>query len=337
MAKSVIQSTILTGNGGISVAPGARIEIRNPAGLLVPLWLDRDGAQPATNPFTADVEGFFRVYADAGRVNITASQGDKSQEWRDVVLSGTAATHDVTTSATDATAGRLMKVGDGGWMGSASSDTMPELLTVSADNKSQVMRNSQATPQGLPPFCTGIHFSAQNTWGRLRTNNASANIGRAWVQGGNSGDGIIWTHELYHTGNTTIDSNGFLKNASPIAQLYNDEITKTEHLEIAGATLEKVDTGHYVLRNVPLLSRDGWYIETPKDRNGNIYFYLDYEEDEAEGALTIRTYVPDYSGGRAQAGEPVDILEGRFVSLRFAENPALYPEPEEEPELEGKE
>ena len=86
MAKNVLQSTILSANGGVSVAPGAQIEVRNPSGLLVPLWLDRDGTQPTSNPFTTDSSGFFRVYLDAGRYHITASKDGQSQEWRDVLL-----------------------------------------------------------------------------------------------------------------------------------------------------------------------------------------------------------------------------------------------------------
>ena len=142
--------------------------------------------------------------------------------------------------------------------------------------------------------------------------------------------------------NTTVDSNGFIKKASPIVELTADGFKNTDHLEIKGVRFERLGLGHYVLHDVPLLSRDGWYIETPKDRNNNIYFTLDYEEDEQSKTLTIRTYEPDYSSGRATNGEPMDILEGRFVSLRFAEDPSLYPvyepdpepAPEPEPDLE---
>lgn len=144
--------------------------------------------------------------------------------------------------------------------------------------------------------------------------------------------------ELWHDRNTTVDSNGFIKRASPIVELAADGFKKTYHLEIKGVRFERLGVGHYVLHGVPLLSRDGWYIETPKDRNNNIYFTLDYEEDAQSKTLEIRTYEPDFSTGRATNGEPVDILEGRFVSLRFAENPDLYPvyvpdpEPVQEPE-----
>lgn len=147
---------------------------------------------------------------------------------------------------------------------------------------------------------------------------------------------------LWHDRNTTVDSNGFIKKASPIVELAADGVKKTDHLEIKGVRFERLGVGHYVLHGVPLLSRDGWYIETPKDRNNNIYFTLDYEEDAQSKTLEIRTYEPDFSTGRATNGKPVDILEGRFVSLRFAENPDLYPVyvpdpepvPEPEPDIE---
>ncbi|MGG4774819.1 hypothetical protein ACLO87_09320 [Paenalcaligenes sp. Me52] len=144
---------------------------------------------------------------------------------------------------------------------------------------------------------------------------------------GNETEAWRWS-VLMTSENTTVDSNGFLKRASPIVKLYNARIEKTEHLEINDAEFIRIDVGHYEIRNVPLLSRDGWYIETPKDRNNNIYFTVDYEENIEEKTLTIRTYEPDYSLGRVTNGVPVDILDGRFISLRFSEDPSLYPDPE---------
>ena len=72
------------------------------------------------------------------------------------------------------------------------------------------------------------------------------------------------------------------------------------------------------------MSRDGWYIETPKDRNNNVYFTLDYEEKD--GDVIIRTYEPDYSKGAVKNGKPIDIIEGRYVSLRFKEDEVAYPD-----------
>lgn len=124
---------------------------------------------------------------------------------------------------------------------------------------------------------------------------------------------------LRHTGNTTVDGNGFIKVASPIVSLYRDRAESNGYAELEEMQFERIATGHYRLTGVPELSRDGWYIETPKDRNGNVYFTIDYTE--SEGQLDIRTYTPDYSTGRAENGAPVDIIDGRFVSLRFAASP----------------
>lgn len=187
------------------------------------------------------------------------------------------------------------------------------------------------------------YSEALNAGLRLSTNPYSDDF---FLQGGVSGKKEYrQACKLWHDKNTTVDSNGFIKRASPIIKLAQDGIELTTHLEIERTAFERAGVGHYVLRNVPLLSRDGWYIETPKDRNNNIYFTLDYEEDEQSKTLTIRTYDPDYSTGRATNGEPMDILEGRFVSLRFAEDPGLYPVyvpdpepvPEPEPDIEPEE
>jgi len=132
----------------------------------------------------------------------------------------------------------------------------------------------------------------------------------------------VWK-ETIHTGNTTVDSNGFIKQASPIINLFDDQLTGNA---ADGVTLTKGGTGVYTLNGVEPLAESGWYIETPKDRNGNIYFTLDYEQDLTARTLTIRTYEPDYSTGPATNGTPVDINPGRFVALRFNEKP-------EEPEL----
>lgn len=112
MAKNVLQSTILSGAGAVAIAPGAQIEVRSPSGLLVPLWRDRDGTQPTTNPTTADSDGFFRVYLNSGRYHITARSGAESREWRDVLL-GSAAGYDVDDMLAALAAGIYTSVADG--------------------------------------------------------------------------------------------------------------------------------------------------------------------------------------------------------------------------------
>src|SRR5690606_6564085 len=112
MAKNVLQSTILSGAGTVVITPGAQIEVRNPGGLLVPLWLDRDGTQPTPNPTTADSDGFFRVYLNSGRYHITVRSGSESHEWRDVLL-GSAAGYDVDDMLAALAAGISTNLADG--------------------------------------------------------------------------------------------------------------------------------------------------------------------------------------------------------------------------------
>lgn len=112
MAKNVLQSTILSGAGAVAIAPGAQIEVRSPSGLLVPLWLDRDGTQRTTNPCYADADGFFRVYLNSGRYHITARSGAESREWRDVLL-GSAAGYDVDDMLAALAAGIYTSVAEG--------------------------------------------------------------------------------------------------------------------------------------------------------------------------------------------------------------------------------
>lgn len=181
------------------------------------------------------------------------------------------------------------------------------------------------------PNAYGLGYTLRNAgnWGTSRwtMHFAFSTGGDAAIRARiNNNSWVTW--RIWTSANTTVDSNGFVKRASPIIKLYNDTIAITDDLEIKDAEFVRAGVGHYVIRNVPLLSRDGWYIETPKDRNNNIYFTVDYEENIEEKTLTIRTYEPDYSSGRATNGVPVDILDGRFISLRFSEDPSLYPKPE---------
>ena len=145
MTLAVLQASVLQTNGALSVAAGAQITVRTPAGAPATLYTDRAGTTPTgANPIFADSKGFFRVYAAPGRYDVTVTTSSGTQVYKDIALFadgsviGTAATADLTTSATDTTAGRVLKVGDGGWLGvpiSVSPDTVrPYSLLVSGSN-----------------------------------------------------------------------------------------------------------------------------------------------------------------------------------------------------------
>lgn len=95
---------------------------------------------------------------------------------------------------------------------------------------------------------------------------------------------------ILNSGNTTKDSNGFLKTASPVVQLFNDRI---EHSGFNDAPIfEKISVGVYKISNTSGLAKGvesgDWYIELPKDRYGDPYFNCEYER--TDDGVIIRIY-----------------------------------------------
>ena len=113
MALPIFQRNVVTDEG--DVISGAQVEVRLESnGALATLYSDRAGTVALSNPFYADSSGLAVFYANPDEYKITATGSSGSVTWRYVILEGTAALSDVTTSATDTTAGRLLKVGDFG-------------------------------------------------------------------------------------------------------------------------------------------------------------------------------------------------------------------------------
>ena len=86
MTLAVLQASVLQTNGALSVAAGAQITVRTPAGALATLYEDRVGTTPAGNPVTADSKGFFRVYVAPGRYDVTVTTSSGTQVYKDIAL-----------------------------------------------------------------------------------------------------------------------------------------------------------------------------------------------------------------------------------------------------------
>ena len=113
MALPIFQRTVVKDNGDI--IPNAQVEVRLESdNSLATLYSDRAGTVSLSNPFNADSAGLALFYANPDEYKITATGNGSTVTWRYVVLEGTAALSDVTTSPTDTTADRLLKVGDFG-------------------------------------------------------------------------------------------------------------------------------------------------------------------------------------------------------------------------------
>ncbi|EMC9361759.1 hypothetical protein VRP43_003789, partial [Proteus mirabilis] len=86
--------------------------------------------------------------------------------------------------------------------------------------------------------------------------------------------------EFYTTGNTTKDSNGNLKVASPIVKVFADHIETNDESE--GVEMEHLGVGHYLIKGVVGFNADGaWGINNgfviPQDHNGKNMVLIDYE------------------------------------------------------------
>lgn len=138
---------------------------------------------------------------------------------------------------------------------------------------------------------------------------------------------------LKTSANTQVDSNGFLKAASPVVDLYADHIELNNEAQQQAITFERIDTGNYLIRNSSGFAQEGWYIEVPKDARGNVLVSVEYTTLE-NGDLSIKTYKKTFDFETASIvsdlDHPLDIPEGRFISLRLQE----LPQPEIEEDLE---
>ncbi|WP_445446690.1 phage tail fiber protein [Citrobacter freundii] len=151
------------------------------------------------------------------------------------------------------------------------------------------------------------------------------------------GSPLIRKH--YNNGNTTIDSNGNLKPASPVIKLKGDGTAEFNE-EAEGVMTERIDTGIYKISGVlgfhsePIWGGvDGGFV-IPANTNGLPLLWVDYEI-EPDGSITLKTYHRTHHSAPAfarnligiknedgsftetvQDGEPVDIPAGRWIDLR---------------------
>lgn len=131
-------------------------------------------------------------------------------------------------------------------------------------------------------------------------------------------------HTFRTTQNTTVDANGFIKNASPIIKLFANQIELNIEAQEQDILFEKLGAGNYIIKESSGFAQEGWYIETPKDANGNVLFSVIYKTLE-NGDISVKTYKKKFdletASIVADLNNPVDITEGRWIDLRLQELP----------------
>ena len=137
----------------------------------------------------------------------------------------------------------------------------------------------------------------------------------------------IGRHLIRTAQNTSVDANGFIKNASPIVKLFADKIELNDEAKQQKITFEKLGVGDYLVKGSLGFAQEGWYIEMPKDANGNVLVAVVYEQ-LSNNDISVKTY--DYmlnKKGRIvpDLETPLDIPATRWIDLRLQALPQTTP------------
>ena len=133
---------------------------------------------------------------------------------------------------------------------------------------------------------------------------------------------------FYTDRNTTIDGNGFIKAASPIVKLFADKIELNDEAAQQSITFEKLGVGDYLVKGSLGFAQEGWYIEMPKDANGNVLVAVVYEQLD-NNDISVKTYAkmfdPDTGDIVPNTARPRDIPATRWIDLRLQALPQTTP------------
>lgn len=218
-------------------------------------------------------------------------------------------------------AGNVMEVGAFG-VGALTPPTFPDGFA-----------NQKITGSGLyyTPTSTGLAdgqmlYISRGYW--LKGIHFPVGISAPSLIAGTSSDSSFASYPMLVKGvNATVDSNGFIKSASPIVKLFADKIAANKEALEQEPKFERVDIGHYLLKNTEGFSDDGWYIEMPKDANGNVLVAVQYKQLE-DNTIEVKTFAKKFDEETGDIipnlEKPRDIPAGRWIDIRLK----ALPQPE---------
>ncbi|AVO91257.1 phage tail protein [Acinetobacter baumannii] len=243
---------------------------------------------------------------------------------------GTAATSTAQTSKTDTTQNSLMRNGAFGLGDSLATGTGAYALTESDASdyppaNGFVWSNTTASST-IPAYCCGLTMTrGGGVHAQILAAPSSHEIYYR-VRHSNVNSGAYSLYKMWTQKNTTVDGNGFIKAASPIVKLFNDHIELNNDAEKQQITFDKLGVGDYLIQGSLGFAQEGWYIEVPKDANGNTVVAVEYSTLE-NGDISIKTYKRKFDIELAAiVGDhenPMDIPDGRWIDVRLHEELVL--------------
>lgn len=220
-------------------------------------------------------------------------------------------------------AGNVMEVGAFGFGGAGS--VVSDISTVTdarnaLGNQSKIFRVDGGSV--LQPYSPALHLKSSDTHVAVSFGALSGDVKIiGWTDGSTD---FTAKYFLRTSSNTTVDANGFLKNASPVVKLFADKIEPNDEAAEQPLSFEKPGIGHYLVKGSSGFAKEGWWIEIPTDTHGNKICAVEYQTLE-NGDLEIKTYkkkMNEEGDIVANLDAPIDIPnnangEPRWIDIRL--------------------
>lgn len=207
----------------------------------------------------------------------------------------------------------VMEVGAGGWLSFPTSVLSTDEITVTT---------CYQAPSGSMGI-TGTH------WGLHLQHGARGYASQMEFRNGafafRTQEGGTWgsARTIYHTGNTTTDSNKNIKTSSPVVRVFSDHLEKIHEANELPIKYTRNGVGDYTIEGTTGLRENDWQIVIPKDDHDNQLIAFTLEDDN--GTIHLKTYKRIFSMETFTFGPdltaPLDIPEGRWVDLHFNDLP----------------
>ncbi|MCX9115421.1 phage tail fiber protein [Providencia rettgeri] len=257
------------------------------------------------------------------------------------------------------------------WSNAAGADNSPWKITVSSGEElaqstsdmeshfkgsysvSKIFRNTANTSVYSNVWAPIFFMKVGNSWNSISIGNTDGSFKVGYGDSTTTNSMLVYT-----TRNTTKDSNGNLKAASPVVKLFSDDIELNDESE--GVEMEHLGVGHYLIKGVVGFNADGaWGINNgfviPQDHNGKNMVLIDYEV-RPDGDIEVFVFhqqnadmperfqnkrikhfdeegVPVYF----ENYEPCDVPESRWIDMRVEMPPnSLYNQKQAEAERLAK-
>ncbi|MFJ2973492.1 phage tail protein [Kluyvera sp. NPDC087067] len=268
------------------------------------------------------------VPVNQGGTGSTSAQGARTN-----LGLGTVATYTVATSTLDWNPNRVLYTGCWG----IGAQDCPTISEANAARQGGIVQGGGGIGTNwADAYCPALVMNrSERLFSQIQVTSANR---MAWRIGEG---GVGWKPWLtaWDSGNTTVDSSGFIKKASPIIKIYSDGHFDINE-ESEGCTVTRLAVGEYLIEGCTGMNSDASWggidggFDIPQDRNKQPLLWLDYEVN-ADGSVLVKTYhrthpdapafarnligTKDDAGNFTETvlnGELIDIPDDVFISVR---------------------